>query len=76
MSPSGTASSLSVLDERVEPAGEVRAATVDAHQRHGAAGVLLHDLVRDAHERTADVVLVEDDPGLRHMGPSGLTGPG
>ena len=39
----------------------MRAAAVDADQRDGAAGVLLHDLVRDAHERASDVVLVQDD---------------
>jgi hypothetical protein len=34
---------------------------VDAHQGDGLGVVLLDDLVRDADERAADVVLVEDD---------------
>jgi hypothetical protein len=60
----------------MEAVGQVRSAAVDADERDWAAGVLLHDLVRDPHERTADVVLVKDDPGLRHMVLPGLTGPG
>jgi hypothetical protein len=55
----------------------MRAAAVDADERDGAAGVLLHDLVRDADERTSDVVLVQDDALLVvHMDLPGLSGPG
>jgi hypothetical protein len=52
------------------------AAAVDPHERQRAAGVLLDDLVGYPYERTADVVLVEDDPLLRHVVLPGLTGPG
>jgi hypothetical protein len=65
-----------VADELMQPRREVGASAVDAHERHGAVGVLLHDLVRDPHERASDVVLVQDDAGLRHMDLPGLTGPG
>jgi len=34
---------------------------VNADQRELTAGVLLDDLVRDAHQGPADVVAVEDD---------------
>ena len=51
-------------DQRVQPLGEMRAAAVDAHEGERPAGVLLDDLVRDAHQRPADVVLVEDDPAV------------
>ena len=51
-----------VLDEAVDPAGEHRAAAVDADDREPLGlGVLLDDLVRDAHERAPDVVPIEDD---------------
>ncbi len=50
-----------VADELVQAGGEMRAAAVDAHEGDGAAAVLLDHLMRDAHERTADVVLVEND---------------
>ena len=53
-------------DEPVKARGEMRAAAVDPDQRDLAIRVLLHDLVRDPHERTPDVVLVEDDLGVRH----------
>jgi hypothetical protein len=66
-----------VLDELVEPRGEVRAPPVDPDEGDGPVGVLLHDLVRDAYERASDVVLVEDDALLvGHMDLPGLTGPG
>jgi hypothetical protein len=45
----------------VQPGGENRSAAVDAHEGNGPATVLLDHLMRDAHERAADVVLVEDD---------------
>ena len=58
-----------LADERMEPAGEDRAAGVDADEgdrvaRGSAvvAGVLLDDLVRDPHERAAQIVAVEYDP--------------
>ena len=65
-----------VADELVQAGGEVRAAAVDAHEGDGSAGVLLDDLVRDAHERPADVVLVEDDLAFVMRFLPGLTGPG
>jgi hypothetical protein len=65
-----------VAHEPVQARREVRPAAVDPHERHGPAGVLLHDLVRDAHERAADVVLVEDDLRFGHSVLPGLTGPG
>ena len=70
-----------LADERVQAAGEDGAAGVDAdqRQRRSAAGVLLDDLVRDPHERAAQIVAVEDDPlGLSfHCAPlPGLSGPG
>ena len=55
-----------VAHQPVQAGGEMRAAAVDADERDGLAGVLLDDLVRDAHERPADVVLVEDDLGVVH----------
>jgi hypothetical protein len=66
-----------VLDELVDPLCQVRTAPVDADKGYWAAGVLLHDLVRDAYERASDVVLVQDDALLvGHMDLPGLTGPG
>jgi hypothetical protein len=56
-----------IAHQPVQAGGEVRAAAVDADERHGLPGVLLHDLMRDAHERPPDVVLVEDD--LRKVHP-------
>ncbi len=45
-----------------------RAAAVDPDDDEllGLAGTL-HDLVGDAHERAADVVVVEDDLRVRHF---------
>jgi len=55
----------------VEPLGQDRAPTLDAHQRDLASGVLLDDLVRDPHERAANVIVVENDPGgLQPAAPS------
>ena len=65
-----------VADEPVQARGEMRAATVDAHQRDVPVGVLLDDLMRDAHERAADVVLVEDNLLLGHSRPSWPLGTG
>ena len=65
-----------VAHEPVQARGEVRAAAVDADERDGPAGVLLDDLVRDAHERAAHVVLVEDDLWFRHPVPSWPRGTG
>ena len=53
-----------VAHEPVQARGEMGAAAMDAHQRDVSVSVLLDDLVRDAHERAADVVLVEDDDTL------------
>ena len=64
MSPSGTSSLQQLADEPVQPRGEMGSAAVDAHEGDGPAAVLLDHLVRDAHERAADVVLVEDDDTL------------
>ena len=50
-----------VAHEPVQARGEMGAAAVDPHQRDVPVAVLLDDLVRDADERAADVVLVEDD---------------
>ena len=61
MSPSGTSCLEQVADELVQASGEMRAAAVDAHEGDGPAAVLLDHLMRDAHERAADVVLVEND---------------
>ena len=69
-----------LADQGVQPAGEHRAAGVDPDQRQRLrAGVLLDDLVRDPHERAAQIVAVEDD--LLGLVPSyaplpGLSGPG
>ena len=61
----------------MQAAGEVHAAAVDADDRDGAIGVLLHDLVRDPHQRPAHVVLVEDDLLLHLLLLlPGLAGPG
>ena len=77
MSPSGTSVSSRSSTSWWSARGEVRASSVDADERDGAAGVLLHDLVRDADERASDVVLVQDDALLvGHMDLPGLTGPG
>ena len=65
-----------VADEPVQARGEMGAAAVDADEGDGPAAVLLDDLVRDAHERAADVVLVEDDLLLGHSGPSWPLGTG
>ena len=65
-----------VADELVQAAGEMDAAAVDADEGDGAAGVLLDDLVRDADECAADVVLVEDDFFLHVLLLPGLSGPG
>ena len=75
--PAGDLGVQQVLDEPVDAGREMRAPAMDADQRHGAAGVLLDDLVGDADERASDVVLVQDD-ALRvvHLDLPGLTGPG
>ena len=65
-----------VADELVQAGGEMRAAAVDAHEGDGPAAVLLDHLVRDAHERAADVVLVEDDLLFGHTVPSWPLGTG
>ena len=52
-----------LADERVQPAGQHRPAGVDADQRDRLRlGVLLDDLVRDPHERAAQIVPIEDNP--------------
>src|SRR3954449_7621464 len=43
---------------------------VDAHEGDRATAVLLDHLMRDAHERAADVVLVEDDLRIGQHVPS------
>ena len=66
-----------VGQQLVQPPGEERAATVDAHDGEAVVlGVLLDDLVRDAHERSAHVVPVEDDLRRCSWLLPGLTGPG
>ena len=61
-SPSGTGVPEQLLDQRAQAAGHERAAGVDADERHGwPLGVAFHDLVGDAHERSAKVVPVQDD---------------
>ena len=51
-----------LADQGVEPAAEHRAAGVDADQREPSRRrVLLDDLVRDPHQRAAQIVAVEDD---------------
>src|SRR5262249_4994447 len=57
-----------VADELVQSCGEVRAAAVDAHEGDRAPAVLLYHLMRDAHERATDVVLVEDNLGFWQHG--------
>ncbi len=53
-------------DRRRQPVGERDAAALDADQREPlGAGLLLHDLVRDAGDRAADV-LVGHDPAAGH----------
>ena len=52
-----------LVDDVLYTGRTVRAATVDADERDLPVGVLLDDLVRDPHERSPHVVLVED--GLR-----------
>ena len=69
-----------LADQRVQAARQQGAAGVDADQGELlAAGVLLDDLVRDPHQRAAQVVSVEDDllRGLPLCVPlPGLSGPG
>ena len=51
-----------IAQQALQALGEDRPATVDAHEGDAVSGiVVLHDLVRDSHERTAHVVPVEDD---------------
>ena len=52
-----------LADQGVQAAGEDGAAGVDADERERPrrAGVLLDDLVRDPHQRAAQIVAVEDD---------------
>ena len=65
-SPSGTGAAGQLLDQRAQPARHEGAAGVDADQRHPlAVRIALHDLVGDPHERSAQVVPVEDDPSLK-----------
>ena len=56
--------------ERLQAGGEQRAAAMDADESDVVCGVVLHDLVRDAHERAAHVVAVEDDLRLHRRDPS------
>ena len=45
-------------------------AAMDADDRHALAGVLLDDLVGDAHQRAPDVLAVEDGLLVLHVDPS------
>ncbi len=67
-----------LLEQRVQPLGEERSATVDADERRsGIVRVALDDLVRDARERSPDFLLVEDDLLVAfHRFLPGLAGPG
>ena len=70
-----------LADQGVQAAGEDGAAGVDPDQRDGrlGAGVLLDDLVRDPHERAAQIVAIEDNPvraGFACAPLPGLSGPG
>ena len=69
-----------LADQRVQPLAEERPAGVDADQRHAVRrGVLLDDLVRDAHQCAAQIVAVEDDPvriAAQNSPLPGLSGPG
>jgi hypothetical protein len=47
--------------QRVDALRQDRAARVDADDRYRFRGVLLHDLVRNPHQRAAQVLSVEDD---------------
>ena len=47
--------------QALQSLGEDRPAAVDPDERHRGGIVVLDDLVRDAHERTAHVIPVEDD---------------
>jgi hypothetical protein len=60
----------------VEAGGEHGPSTVDADQRELALGVLLDDLVCDAHERAPHVVAAEDELLGLHLNLPGLAGPG
>ena len=52
-----------LADQGVQAAGEHGAAGVDADEGDGlGAGVLLDDLVRDPHQRAAQIVAIEHDP--------------
>ncbi len=50
-----------VAQQALQALGEDRATAVDPHQGDLVRIVVLDDLVRDSHERTAHVVPVEDD---------------
>jgi len=50
-----------VSEEALQPRGEHRSSAVDPNERNVVGVVVLVDLVRDSHERTAHVIPVEDD---------------
>jgi len=61
VSARGLAAGAQLVQQALQALGEDRATPVDTHQSHGLGIVVLDDLVRDAHERTAHVVPIEDD---------------
>jgi hypothetical protein len=65
-----------VLGDRIrQSVGQRHAAALDADEHElGRPGVLLDDLVRDPHDRPADVVRGHDSAAA-HRTPPGLTGP-
>ncbi len=64
-------------DEALQALGEHGAAAVDADEREPLrVAAVLDDLVRDARERPAHVLAVEDDLRFWHRVLPGLTGPG
>ena len=65
-----------VAHEPVQPAREMCAATVDSHERDLLVGVLLHDLVRYPHERTSEILAIEDCVTQGCVPLLGLAGPG
>ncbi len=50
-----------LADEGVKAAGDDRSASVDADDRECLGGVLLDDLVRNPHQRAAQIITVEYD---------------
>ena len=65
-----------LLDQVPQPPRDQGAAGVDADERDLLVAVSLHDLVGDPHQRTSEILAVEDCVAQASVPLPGLAGPG